>query len=251
LIAGVVVGALSVVTAAVLTLAKDDDESSSHTHLAIPGPVASPGAVAAAPSPAPASVPAPVSVPTPPSVPSPIRDPGPAIDEPRARESRAVAASPSEAASAEASPVGAVRNPRDGRRPTAAPVRPRDRSPEAVPRPGNAAATPDTAPGRVRERAPEDRAPDAAAHEARPARPEPPRIDGPAPGISTAELGKLYDAVRAEIEQQPEASRQDLRGQLAMINILRAMRESQQTRDDAAAQLWKLRQRMSDRKATR
>jgi hypothetical protein len=36
-----------------------------------------------------------------------------------------------------------------------------------------------------------------------------------------------------------------------MLNIMRAMRESQQARDDAAAQLSKLRQRVRDRKAGR
>jgi hypothetical protein len=181
-------------------------------------------------------------------------------DEARPGEPRAVATLPSEAASAEASSVGApVRDPRDGRRSTAAAIRAGDRNPEPVPHPGHAAVAPDTAPRRVRERAPEVRErapevrePDAAAHAARPVRPEPPRVDAPAPGISTAELGRLYDAVKAEIEQlPPEASRQDLLGQLAMINILRVMRESQPSWDDAAAQLWKLRQRMRDRKAGR
>jgi hypothetical protein len=57
-------------------------------------------------------------------------------------------------------------------------------------------------------------------------------------------------AVKSEIEHLPEASRQDLLGQLTMLNIMRAMRESQQTRDDAAAQLWKLQQRMHDRKSS-
>jgi len=50
--------------------------------------------------------------------------------------------------------------------------------------------------------------------------------------------------VKAEIEQLSDASRQDLLGQLAMLNIMRAMTESQQARDDAAAQLRQLRQRM-------
>jgi hypothetical protein len=131
-----------------------------------------------------------------------------------------------------------------------------------VSRAGHDAPAPD-APGRVRERASEVREPDAAApvrpeaapartDAAAPARPEaaPARTVAAAPArpeppeISAAELARLYDAVKAEIEQQPEASRQDLLGQLAMLNILRAMRESQQARDDAAVQLQQLRQRM-------
>ena len=83
---------------------------------------------------------------------------------------------------------------------------------------------------------------------AAPARPEPPAT---ATAISSAELGRLYDVVKAEIEQLPDASRQDLLGQLAMLNIMRAMRESQQARDEATVQLWKLRQRMHDRKSAR
>lgn len=106
-----------------------------------------------------------------------------------------------------------------------------------VSRAGHDAAAPDAAPGRVRERASLVREPDAAA----PAHPE---AAPPPTAISTAELGKLYDAVKAEIEQLPEASRQDLLGQLAMLNILRAMTESQQARDEAAVQLRQLRQRM-------
>jgi hypothetical protein len=118
---------------------------------------------------------------------------------------------------------------------------------------GHDAAAPDPAPGRVRERASEVREPDAAApvrppaaapdraDAAAPARPEPPAT---ATAISSAELGRLYDVVKAEIEQLPEASRQDLLGQLAMLNIMRAMTESQQARDDAAVQLRQLRQRM-------
>lgn len=114
----------------------------------------------------------------------------------------------------------------------------------------------DAAPGRVRERASQVREPDAVAavhpqaaprtDAAAPARPEPPpaRPEPPPAAISAAELGKLYDAVKAEIEQLPEASRQDLLGQLAMLNILRAMTGSQQARDEAAVQLRQLRQRM-------
>jgi hypothetical protein len=115
---------------------------------------------------------------------------------------------------------------------------------------GNDTPAPDTAARHVRERAAEVRDPAAAApvrpeaaaparsEAATPTRPEPPTE------ISTAELGKLYDAVKAEIEQLPEASRQDLLGQLAMLNILRAMTGSQQARDEAAVQLRQLRQRM-------
>jgi hypothetical protein len=82
----------------------------------------------------------------------------------------------------------------------------------------------------------------------------PARTD-PAPavptGISAAELGTLFDVVRREIAQLPEASQHDLLDQLAMLNIMRAMRESQAARDEAASQLSRLRQRARDRRAGR
>jgi hypothetical protein len=57
--------------------------------------------------------------------------------------------------------------------------------------------------------------------------------------------------MKAEIEHLPEASRQDLLNELVMLDILRALTGSQEARDDAAAQLRKLRQRIHDRKSGR
>jgi serine/threonine-protein kinase len=311
LIAGVVVGALSIVTAAVLTLTSDG-EPSSHAHAVNPDPTAASPVAAAAPrSPAPARV-APASASKPPG---PNGDSGSPIDEPppgrAAGEDRAAetpVAAPAAPAPADHRPPGTpVRDPRgDGRRATAAAIR-RDRSPEPASRPDHDAAAPDTAPRRVRDRAPEVREPDAAtparpsaaAPEPRPAKPAPPRADertetagaggpaggaggrtprgtdersetagagGPAgsaggraprgtdappTGISAAELGDLYAAMKAEIEHLPEASRQDLLNELVMLDILRALTGSQEARDDAAAQLRKLRQRIHDRKSGR
>jgi hypothetical protein len=261
LIAGGVVGALSVVTAAVLTLIGDGEpreprEPSSHAH------AVSPDSTAAAPA---AVTPRPVASgdfgPASEAAP-PRRVPGEA---PEAREARA-AVPPAAPAPAEPSvPAAPARDPRgDVRRPPVAP-RPRDRSPGAVSRPGRDAAPPDTAPRRSRDRAAEVREPDAAPsgrpaadQEATTARPEEPRTtersETAASGsaaISTGELGALYHAVQTEIEQQPASSQQDLLNQLAMLNILRALTESQQAREDAAAQLQKLRQRMHDRKSGR
>ena len=126
-----------------------------------------------------------------------------------------------------------------------------------VPRGGNAAAGPDSAPRRVRE--PEVRAPDAAptrsdatsAPRPRAPRAEPARDDGPPTGLTPRELATLYDAASADIAQLPKASQGDLLAQLAMLNIMRVLRASQPVRDDAAAQLWKLRQRVDERKAGR
>jgi serine/threonine protein kinase len=243
LIGGAVGGMLAIVAAAVLTrtLTKGDGEPSSGDRVAIPGSAAAaPGAATDAPS-----------APSPAVSPSPPGDPGPAIDEARLSGNQPGAPAPD------------LRG--DGRRTPPASIRPRDQSSERVPRAGNTAAVPDPAPRRVRDREPEVHEPEvresdaaaparppAAPHEARPTRPEPPRSEGPPPpGISTAELGKLFDAVKADIEQLPEASRRDLLDQLVMLNIMRAMRGSQQALDDAAAQLWKLRQQMRDRKAGR
>jgi tRNA A-37 threonylcarbamoyl transferase component Bud32 len=312
LIAGVVVGALSIVTAAVLTLT-GDGEPSSHAQAVNPGTTAASPVAAAAPrSPAPARV-APASASKPPG---PNGDSGSPIDEPRpgraAGEDRVAeppAAAPAAPAPADHHPPGTpVRDPRgDGRRPTAAAIR-RDRSPEAASRPDHDAAAPDAAPRRVRDRAPEVREPDvatlarpdAAVPAARSAKPAPSRadersetvgaggpagggaggrsprgidersetagaggsaggaggkaprgIDAPPTGISAAELGELYAAVKAEIEQLPEASRQDLLNELVMLDILRALTGSQEARDDAAAQLRRLRQQMHDRKTGR
>jgi hypothetical protein len=259
LIGGAVVGTLSIAAATVLTLTRGDGAPSSGDRIAISDPAAGVPGAAGAPS-----APAPAIAPRPAIAPSPTGDPGPVIDAARpsaADEARAAATLPAAPAAAGGSQLGApARGPRgDGRRPPPAPLRPRDRDLEPVPRAGNTAGGPDPAPRRIPGREPEVPEPDAAAparpdtaaHEARPTRSEPPRGEGPPTGLSAAELGKLFDAVKTEIEQLPEASRRDMLDQLVMLNIMRAMRESQQARDDAAAQLWKLRHRMRDRKAGR
>ncbi|HEX3762019.1 MAG TPA: serine/threonine-protein kinase [Kofleriaceae bacterium] len=271
LIGGLVVGALSILTATVLTLTRTDGEPRSSDRVAISGSsaVASAGAPAVPVAPvapaAPARVPsAPITAPTtapitassPPIVASPAAEPAPPPPD-------------------SASPDAPAREPGgDGKRPVAAPARSHERNSEQVSRASNATAAPDPALRHVREREPERepevRAPDAAiarsaagasastparpdpgAHETRAARPEPPRDDGPPVGLTPTELGRLYDSVNTEIAQLPKASQGDVLAQLALLNIMRVLREAQPVRDDAAAQLWKLRQRLRDRKAGR
>ena len=61
-------------------------------------------------------------------------------------------------------------------------------------------------------------------------------------------IANLIARQAIEIEL-PKASQSDMLAQLALLNILRVLREPQPVRDDAAAQLWKLRQRLRERKA--
>jgi hypothetical protein len=114
---------------------------------------------------------------------------------------------------------------------------------------------PTAGPRRAPDAAPERREPvPGEAPEPRPARADPPRVErapAVAPGISAADLGHLFDAVKSEIEELPEANRRGLLDRLAMINIMSAMRGSQEQRDEAAARLVEVRQRARDRKATR
>lgn len=249
LIGGGVVGVAGIAAAAVLSLWwANPDEPGSSDRAAIASPVP---AVAAAPASArtdeagAARAGAEISG----GAPAPADRATPSTTDAAARgSSLAPAAGRPQLDAAPARPGG------DGRHIAAVPGRTRGKPPGIATRDGRepASSEPEPAPERVRER--QVRAPEVAEQEARRVRADPPPGD-PLPvvpsGISAAELGKLFDEVKAEIEQLPEAGRRDLYDQLAMLNIMRAMRESQQARDAAAAHLAKLRQRVRDRKAGR
>jgi serine/threonine-protein kinase len=225
------IGAACVVAAAVLTVMwTDHSEPVASERNAPPG-----SAVAAAP---PAPEPAPAPAPAPPVAAQPAAaQPAPSQSAPSPSP---VAVAPAEPAAAAAEPPRAspVRVSRDKRAAVATgrPRKPVDPPPPAAP-PVRIAASPEPAPAA----APPPTAP-------------PPAAAPPASvptGISAADLGKLFDEVKAELEQLPEASQRGLIDQLGMVNIMRAMRESQQSRDDAAAQLAKLRHRVRERRAGR
>jgi serine/threonine-protein kinase len=241
LIGGVAVSTASVIAAVVLALT-GDPEGGTRT---ASGRIAAPSAAEAPPLPAAATT---TNVQLP--VPNPAEAAAAAISGNPVDASPTIVAEPSRSEPPIATPapdsrsvatpqVTAKRVP-----PTPARVRPPAAAAPAASREPIDEPAPAPPPARTRSRAAET--PDA---DAAPARTDP--LPAVPTGISAAELGTLFDVVRHEIAQLPEASQHDLLDQLAMLNIMRAMRESQAARDEAASQLSRLRQRARDRRAGR
>jgi serine/threonine-protein kinase len=236
LIGGVAVGTASVIAAVVLALI-GDPEGTTRT---ASGRIAAPSAAEPPPLPAAATI-----TNVQPPVPNPAHaaisgnpvDASPTIVAEPSRSEPPIAAPAPNSRSVATAQVTPKRVP-----PTPARVRPPAAAAPAASREPIDEPTPAPPPAGSRPRAAET--PDA---DAAPATTDPP----PAvpTGISAAELGTLFDVVRHEIAQLPEAGQHDLLDQLAMLNIMRAMRESQAARDEAASQLSRLRQRARDRRA--
>jgi serine/threonine-protein kinase len=259
LIAGVVVGAASIATAAVLSLTSPNpDEPASGARPAASGSAAatagatgtSGSAAAPAPDPAPAGRPAAASA-------------QPAEPDADAPASAATdIASPAPRGSA-APPPDVERKLRDlGHRPALAPARVRDK--ETVPSGGTPVTHPDLessdpAPVRPppREVAPrESQAPgaDVRGQDARPARAEEPRaVTLPAApvGIAPGELANLFDMVGREIRQLPGDEQADLLEQLSRFDIMTEMRAEAARRDRVAAQLTQIRDEVRRRRTPR